>query len=101
MKTWRTWTRKEDQRLEELRMQGLSAPKIAKEMGRTEPSVKCRISQLQAERFSPRQQKWIELLMIPHNLRDVAAKMGVDYRSVVRARYRLKKAKVEISDEFI
>ncbi len=91
-KTWRTWTRKELQRLEELRLAGLTAQRIADELGRTLASVKCRLCQEEIPRTYLTTNRWLMLLSGPHTIAWAAAEMGVKKPTVIRAKNRLRRA---------
>jgi DNA-directed RNA polymerase specialized sigma24 family protein len=72
-------------------MDGLSTSAIADALGRSLPSVKCRLS---AERiFKPRARLvWLDLLSGPHTIRGVAAALGVSYGTVKQTKRRLRRA---------
>ena len=95
-KTWRTWTRKEDRRLEDLRLDGLTAAAIAVILNRTVPSVKCRIGFLGAGRVMDGRAKWAAVLADPRPIKETAAMMGVGINAVKQAARKLRRAGFDI-----
>lgn len=93
-KTWKTWTTKELERLEALRMDGLSAQRIADQLGRTLASVKCRLAGEGIER--PRSLKWLYVLVKPHGIAELAARMGVTKWAVKQQKRKLRRAGFDI-----
>ncbi len=88
-KTWRTWTVKEIRRLEELRLAGECAAQIARVLGRTYASVRCRIQQEGARRGS-RLEKWLPLVTVPHSTVRVARFTGYSLKYVNKVKRVLR-----------
>ena len=89
-KTWRTWTQKEDYRLEELRMQGATAQEIATALNRTVPSVKNRVNQKRVSLAKRRFDKWLSVLHLP--LKEAARIMGTTVWAVKQKKRKLRRA---------
>lgn len=89
MKTWRTWTRKEEARLIDLRGRGMTAAQAAAEMGRTLSSVKNGLRVVDAPRHSPRRIDWLYALTAGLSERQVAERMNVTVWAVKRMKQRL------------
>lgn len=79
-KTWKPWTTMEIKRLIELRNQGLLLREIAAIMGRTYSAIRdrCSIIELPKTRII---EKYLRLFEVPHQIEEVAQKMGVTQRS--------------------
>lgn len=119
-KTWRGWTRKEELRLEALRAEGATARAIARELGRSEASVKNRLGQLSLPRprlgpsADPRMpgavepihprltalgvrkgggwSRYLPHVLKPHTVGQVAAALGVTKFAVHSAKRALEEA---------
>ncbi len=99
MKTWRTWTRKEDALVEDMRLAGATIRTIARMLDRTEASVKNRVVELAAVRINPRPQQWIEILQAAIPLKEAARLMGVTVWAVKKKKWELRKiGGMEIAD---
>ncbi len=96
MKTWRTWTPKEEARLEEMRMAGKTVKEIAAELGRTFASVNGRLSTLDVARAPRRWEQWLEAFSDGAPDRVVAERMGVGLYAVKQRKLRLRKAGFDI-----
>jgi hypothetical protein len=89
-KTWRAWTSKELEQLETMRLEGRSAPEIARTLGRTVPSVRCRLTTNQLQRGS-RLAKYIPLLTVRHSCTEAAKQLGVSLKYVSKVKAKLER----------
>lgn len=89
LKTWRTWTAKEERRLEDLRLSGLSEPRCALALS---PVLRLRPLPLRAPRPVPPAAGVVRPVLAPHDLAGVAARAGVTYGAVKSAKRRLRRA---------
>lgn len=95
MKTWKTWTEKEIDELERLRLDGLFAHEIAARLGRTVPSVKCRLG-AEGIAFPRRLERRLEVLAGEHTIKGAAEKLGVTKWAVKQAKRKLRRAGFDI-----
>ncbi|MCC6421056.1 MAG: hypothetical protein IT429_22695 [Gemmataceae bacterium] len=93
VKTWRTWTTKELRALAEMRGDGMTAPEIARALGRSLASVRCRLvsERLHCSR-SALLHRWLHAFRRPHTIRGLAEEFGVSAWAVKRAKNRLRRA---------
>lgn len=96
MKTWKGWTVHELDGLERMRLDGLTVEQIAVELGRTVPSVKCRLASEGICR--PRSMRWLQVLNCQHSIAGVAKVMGVTKWAVKQAKRKLRRAGFDIPD---
>lgn len=94
-KTWRAWTSHELRRLEELRLDGMTAPAIAAELGRTLASVKVRLCEEGFVHVGV-SQRWLRVLMRPHTIAGAAAEMGTSKWAVKQQKRKLRRAGFEV-----
>ncbi len=87
-KSWKTWTSKEEDLLEQMRLEGKTVRECAIALNRTHQSVRMRSQTLKFSRAKP---TWHLLLMEEHNLRDIANMCGKTYGTVKREKNRLIK----------
>src|SRR5260370_5068400 len=90
-RVWKAWSRKEELRLEEMRIGGMTCPAIAAAMGRTLVSVKHRLQDLGVHRAS-KLQLYLPLVSKPHTLQGVAAVLGRAIRTVTTSKNALRRA---------
>lgn len=89
MKTWRSWTVKEDRRLEALRMEGIAVAEIARLLDRTVPSVSSRLKGLGVTRPSVLG-RYLKFVSLPHTTAEVAKRLGVTPHAIHNAKGRLR-----------
>lgn len=95
-KTWKTWTAKESDRLEALRLAGKTVREIAAELGRSRPSVVCQLARLGVRKPRAAWERWAKALTEPHTARALAARFKVKVGTVKAMRYRLRQAGFDI-----
>lgn len=90
-KTWKTWTSGDLDRLAELRSAGKTVAECAAALGRSVPSIKCRLaSERIVKPADTRNAEWAEVLSQPHTIAGAAEAQGVTTWAVKRAKGRLK-----------
>lgn len=95
-KTWRAWTSGEVVRLEELRLAGLTSTAIAEKLGRTVPSVRAKLVEIDVAYVGVRH-LWLTILGGPHTIAGAAAKMGTKKGTVKQQKRRLRQLGFEVA----
>lgn len=90
-KTWRSWTTRELDRLAEMRWQGMTATTIARELGRSLPSVKCRLQEGAVPRPEVFRRRWLLEFTRPHRIAELASRHDVTRHAVRQAKRRLRR----------
>ncbi len=89
--TWRHWTRREELRLEQLRLEGKTAGELATLLGRTERAIKNRVDQLKIPRGWPVLEHWLQVCGGPHSSCSAAEQLNVKPKTVREYKCRLRK----------
>ncbi len=93
----RMWTRREMDRAEMMRLDGMSNQAIAHTLGRTIASVRGCLLRLRAM-LPDATRFWVDLLQEEEDSANIAARMGITKGAVFKRRQRLRKAGYDIPD---